>query len=225
MQTIIYIDGFNLYYSALTKSAYKWLDIYMLFAEKIIRPVNPESEIVKIKFFTSPILGKYSKDRRSPERQTKYHNALNARHPGLIEIIQGYHTLKITSAYHFDQEMYGSDKVKVTVIEEKQTDVSIGVSMYRDAANTDVEQLVLVSNDSDLAPAIEMISIDYPSLTLGIVLPGLHGKKGRKSGQLQKIANWTREYLREEELILCQLPDKIQNPKNNKTIKKPIEWS
>ena len=58
--------------------------------------------------------------------------------------------------------------------------------MYRDAANTDVNQLVLVSNDSDSAPAIEMISIDYPSLTLGIVCLDCTVKKAGKVGNYKK---------------------------------------
>ncbi len=223
LRTIIYVDGFNLYYSVLTGSAYKWLDIHELFAHRIIIPAEPSSEIVQTKFFTSPILGKFSTDPESPHRQVRYHNALKARHPELLEIILGYHSPKITNAYHADPAN-GTDQIKVQVMEEKQTDVNIGVHMYRDTARSAADQLVLVSNDSDLAPALEIIRKDYTQLKIGIIFPAYSHRKGsRRSGRLKQLADWTRDYLRVDELEQCQLPETLQNRKN-RTLRKPEKW-
>ncbi|MES9860790.1 MAG: NYN domain-containing protein [Candidatus Thiodiazotropha sp. LLP2] len=223
MRTIIYVDGFNLYYSALSKSPYKWLDIHELFSHRVIKTVEPSSDIVRIKYFTAPILGRFANDPDSPNRQDKYHNALKAMHPDLIEVICGYHSPRVCNAIHADPAN-GSDRIKVSLVEEKQTDVNISLQMYRDAVRGVVDHQVLVSNDSDLAPALEVIRADCEDVKIGLILPTLSHKGGqRKSGQLKNLAHWARDNLRVDELVACQLPEKIQN-RRNKTIKKPDVW-
>jgi hypothetical protein len=46
--------------------------------------------------------------------------------------------------------------------------------MYRAACRADqlqIEQIVLVSGDTDLAPALTAIRADFPHIRLGVVLP------------------------------------------------------
>jgi len=52
MRTIVYVDGFNLYYGALKGTPYRWLDIIAM-AKKILSPKN---QIVGMKYFTSSAL-------------------------------------------------------------------------------------------------------------------------------------------------------------------------
>lgn len=56
MRTIVYIDGYNLFYSLLTKTSFKWLDLNRLFSQ-VVRPIEPSSEIARTKYFTAPVLG------------------------------------------------------------------------------------------------------------------------------------------------------------------------
>ena len=71
MRAIAYIDGFNLFYGALKKSPYKWLDL-----EALIKNISPEYySIVCIKYFTariSPLSGNWE----APRRQALYIRAL-----------------------------------------------------------------------------------------------------------------------------------------------------
>ena len=71
IETIVYIDGYNLYYGRLRNSNnlnFKWLDIVKLF-QYILKAQNPNSEIIKIKYFTAPALGKFaSHGNKSTER-------------------------------------------------------------------------------------------------------------------------------------------------------------
>ncbi len=60
MRTIIYIDGYNLYYGALKHTKYKWLDLYKLFNKIICPSINSDIPDIKIKFFTADILGSLS---------------------------------------------------------------------------------------------------------------------------------------------------------------------
>jgi 6-hydroxy-3-succinoylpyridine 3-monooxygenase len=96
--------------------------------------------------------------------------------------------------------------------------------MYRDASRGALDHLVLVSNDSDLAPTLQMIREDFPHIKVGLIFPTLSHKGGaRQSGQLSEYAHWVRKSLNVDELAACQLPEKVQNRKN-KTIRKPEGW-
>ncbi|MBY0505444.1 MAG: hypothetical protein K2X03_16140 [Bryobacteraceae bacterium] len=73
MRTIIYVDGFNLYYRLLKSNpALKWLDLKKL-AETILSPANV---IVGINYYTARISGRADPD--APARQQTYLNALRS---------------------------------------------------------------------------------------------------------------------------------------------------
>jgi hypothetical protein len=48
-RTIVYVDGFNLYYRCLRGTPHKWLDLLAL-SRSILRPSN---DIVRIRYFTA----------------------------------------------------------------------------------------------------------------------------------------------------------------------------
>ena len=51
-RTMVYVDGFNLYYGLLRQDpAYKWLDLWK-FSRSL---VSPENDIVGIQYFTSRV--------------------------------------------------------------------------------------------------------------------------------------------------------------------------
>jgi hypothetical protein len=52
LKTYVYIDGFNLYYGALRKTRYKWLDL-----AKFCQTILPNDYIVAIKYFTAKVSG------------------------------------------------------------------------------------------------------------------------------------------------------------------------
>ena len=67
MRTIIYVDGFNLYYRLLEKRpALKWLNIKAL-AEKLLRPANV---VTGVRYYTAHISGRT--DPTAPARQQLY---------------------------------------------------------------------------------------------------------------------------------------------------------
>ncbi len=59
-RTIIYIDGFNLYYGALKGTAYKWLNL-----ERYFTMLRPHDNLHAIKYFTAIVTGQ---DRSHQER-------------------------------------------------------------------------------------------------------------------------------------------------------------
>ena len=223
MRTIVYVDGYNLFYSLLTKTPYKWLDLSRLFA-RLVRPIEPTSEIALIKYFTAPVLGSMASDPRAEQRQAHYHRALKA--AGGTEIIKGFHIKAVTTGVlvNATQDINSDQRFQVQVMEEKQTDVNIALHMYRDAACQACDQVVLCSNDSDLEPALAMIRTDLPDIRLGLVLPRSAGNRSaRRSGRLERHVHWTRESIHAEELAASQFPDRLLD-RRNRTIQKPSEW-
>ena len=221
MRTIVYVDGYNLFYSLLTKSPYKWLDLHTLFNTQIIHPIRPESELVEIKYFTAPALGSMAKDPKVEQRQARYHRALKAN--GNVEIIKGYHQKGITTGYPVEI-IKGIEKLKVHVMEENQTDVNIGLHMYRDAVKDKCDQIVLCSNDADLEPALEMIKLDFPNIQIGLILPRKSSNlNSRFSNKLVKHVHWTRKHINQQELEKSLLPSILLDHRK-KSIRCPEEW-
>jgi hypothetical protein len=82
MKTIVYVDGFNLYYGAVKGTSYKWLDIH-----KLSQLLLPKNQIVAIKYFTALVSARPG-DPDQPNRQQIYWRALRTI-PNL-EIIYGH---------------------------------------------------------------------------------------------------------------------------------------
>lgn len=118
------------------------------------------------------------------------------------------------------------DRVQIWRLEEKETDVNLALQLYRDAIRGECDQIVLVSSDSDLVPALKLVANDTPSIRRGLILPrseSIDGAKQRPlNAELSKFAHWTRHEIKNAELATCQLPERI--PTKKKPIDKPGYW-
>jgi uncharacterized LabA/DUF88 family protein len=221
MRTIAYVDGYNLYHGRLKHTPFKWLDLQGLLAS-ILRIQNSSSNLIAVKLFTANIKARYARrGQESVVAQTAYHRALTARG---VQIIHGRFTLsqERVPRYSLGQALNRDDRVEVWILGEKQTDVQLALHTYRDAAAGRCEQVLLCTNDSDLAPAVEFIRSDCPKTTVGIVLPRPPELKARKSRTLQDLAHWTRDHIPDQELAAHQLPARVQTGK--KPVDKPAHW-
>ena len=79
-------------------------------------------------------------------------------YPERMQITRGIHSHDKTGTllpeYIAGQPYDRLKRTRVWKIEEKQTDVNIAISMYRDAAKNLVDHQVLVTNDSDAEPIL-----------------------------------------------------------------------
>ena len=131
LTTNIYIDGYNLYYSRLKGTAFKWLDLVAMFRDEIVLQQNSQAHVKAVKFFTSPVKASYARHGQDSEHaQTQYHRALQAKHPDLIEIIKGFHIFQPTALPIYEEGALPSKDLvaQVWMIEEKQTDVNIALT-------------------------------------------------------------------------------------------------
>ncbi|QUX97869.1 NYN domain-containing protein [Marinomonas sp. CT5] len=229
MRTAFFIDGYNLFYGLLANTPYKWLDLPALLTH-ITAIETPKSKTVAIYYFSSPVKPELaSRGTQSKEAQDAYIRTLKACG---VSVTMGRHTLEPAQAPRFvDKSTRPSrqDKVAIWKLEEKETDVNLAVSMYRllskqQALNTEdqIQQVVLVSADTDIGPALRAIKEDFPHITIGVILPHREGIKRGAPGTLRNQANWMRTIVKNEELAAHQLPDKV--PTKKKPIFKPDYW-
>lgn len=120
MKTIIYVDGYNLFYDCLKHSEDKWLDLQELLFKRIVIPQSPSSELLKIKFFTADIKAKVaSKGQEASHSQEKYHRALENLYPSTIEIIKGFYSLEKANLLRYRKPPNKTECVDVWKLEEK----------------------------------------------------------------------------------------------------------
>ncbi len=142
-RSIIYIDGFNFYYGALKDSPYKWLNLQTYFER-----LRQDDDVQKIWYFTARVSGAAS------SRQSPYLEALLTLPK--IEIKYGLFKDKTQKCRVIGCSLPASQK-KYKVPEEKGTDVNIALQMIDDAYQGLCDRIILVSGDSDLVPAIELV--------------------------------------------------------------------
>jgi len=229
MRTAIYIDGYNLYYGVIHGTSYKWLDMVSLFTS-LTKKVRQETEVVKVGYFTARVKAMYSKHGQdSYTAQDRYIRSLEGMYPNIFSATLGTHIARVVPKIKAQEPLDVWDRVEVHNIEEKKTDVNIALDMYRDAISGDFDQLVLVTSDSDLQPAVELIKADCSGVEIGVVLPSHPPKnianegKVRTGGSFKVHANWILNNIGEKDLRENQLP-KIVTPLRGKNIKKPSYW-
>ena len=205
-KVIVYIDGLNLYYSLLKNTNYKWLDLQRLFEVLFI---SPDYEIKTIKYFTSKV---HDKPPGTSERQQQYLNALDAYCPK-VEIIKG----KFTKYREVNLPLAENPKQKTTVLktEEKQTDVNLAIHLVNDAWLNAYDCAVVISQDSDFIPAVQMVTTMKNKKE--ICIPKFKGTKIIRD--LHRFSSIKRT-ISEDVLQKHQLPDEIPNTK----IHKPKGW-
>lgn len=227
MKTICYVDGYNLYYGCLRNTAYKWLDIHKLLAS-ILHQQNPDAELIAIKFFTAPVITRFaSNGSLAQQSQQNYHRALETVYPNSINIINGYYSDEKSYAMLYLSPPDKQQRAYVWKLEEKQTDVNLALSAYRDAVQSRAEQFVFVTNDTDQEPTLKAIREDFSdSIRIGVILPIKENNNATKARpgnmRLSTYADWTRKNIKDYELAAAQLPHLV--PTSKKAIRKPEYW-
>ncbi|MFZ6864701.1 antitoxin Xre/MbcA/ParS toxin-binding domain-containing protein [Undibacterium sp. Ji67W] len=233
LRTRVYIDGYNLYYGCLKGSPYKWLDLLPLFEKHILpsalierngQPCQMTLLPLAIKFFTAKILEKAAKAPDSVSSQARYHTALRKQHKNRIEIIEGYYSLtesrvKIVDAAHPKRWPRDCQDALAWKLEEKQSDVNLALQAYHDAITQEVDQVVIVTNDTDIAPALKLIRL-HTAVTIGLVIPAKQNVRIANT-ELSEQAHWVRSHILPSELADSQLPRVLHG--KSPTIK-PESW-
>ena len=208
---MLYIDGFNLYYSAVKGTSLRWLNPHALVAR-----VFPRNQILGTKYFTasvSPLPGNLDQ----PVRQAIYWRALQTL-PN-FEIIKGdFRTRKVRATV-----VYPPPKtIEVFKTEVKGSDVNLATHLLFDGFSSRYDCAIVVSGDSDLVTPIRVVR-DELKRPIGVLNPqrisGVNPRPIRKSAGLREASSFYRNgiswaQLEESQfsLVLCDSQGVIQKP-------------
>lgn len=161
MITNVYVDGFNLYYGCLKGTSHKWLDL-----DALCRTLLPNNQLHRIRYFTARV--KVRDDPLAPVRQDLYLQALSTL-PHVSTHLGHFLVTKARMALATPPPA-GPRTVEVLKTEEKGSDVNLATYLLTDAFRGDCQTAVVITNDSDLAEPIRVISQEL-SIPVGLINP------------------------------------------------------
>jgi len=162
-RSIVYVDGFNLYYGSLKGTPHKWLNL-----QRYFELLRQDDDLRKIWYFTAEV------DGSSRQRQATYLDALRTL-PRIEIVFERYKRKELRCPIDCS---YPNQKKFYTVPEEKGTDVNIALQMLDDAYQGICDRLVLVSGDSDLVPAVKRVKQRHPDLKVTVYVPAANPRRG-----------------------------------------------
>ncbi|MDR3490846.1 MAG: NYN domain-containing protein [Gammaproteobacteria bacterium] len=203
----VYVDGFNLYHGLvnLQKPHLKWLNLRSL-AEKFI---DHKSETIEKVYYFSAIAT--FMDKETTLRHRTYIEALETNG---VEFIGG--NFKDKWLDYKNKHI----QIKWKKHEEKETDVNISIHMVRDAIKKRFDKFILITNDTDIVPAIKMAKSENSSLQFKLLTPPT---LKTHDSLLSAIKPGSSTKLTEGHIQNSLLAEKIQKP-NGKIIHIPKQY-
>ena len=188
----------------------QWLDVAAYFTR-----LRKDDHIVKIRYFTARWTGSKA------HAQEAYLQAIQI--SPIVEVIYGKHQTQFTDCRVGECDFAGERRFFYE--KEKRTDVNIAIHMVSDALKNECDRLVLVSGDSDLVPAVEMVKGLGKRVFVYVPIPDevVPEEKDRfVATELRKAATMN-NYLPIKTLDRAQFPDRIPDGKDG-FIEKDFNW-
>jgi uncharacterized LabA/DUF88 family protein len=212
-RSIIYIDGFNFYYGMLIdRPDLKWIN-YQRLAELL----RPDDDIVHVRFFTA-MVDRHRAVSEKRDRQQRLWSALKTQ-PKII-VTEGKFAKRerecLVPTCH-------SPIRKFNALEEKQTDVNIALQLVRDVQTLVPDNVVVISGDIDLLPALDVALAIDKKVKPVIYIP-VHEEtlKYRRKDEFMKYAPAIKP-IPEKYLRMAQFTPQVQLP-NGSVVERPPEW-
>lgn len=221
MRTVVYIDGFNLYYRMLKpKPAVKWLNPLAL-AQNVL---SQQHHICRVNYYIARVSAR-AHDPQAPARQATYLNALSSIpqvriHEGTFMTSEPWMPLAVPPQAKPDGYAWAPPPpavVKVIKSEEKGSDVNLGAHLVRDAFTDVFDVAVIITNDSDLVEPIR-IAVGEANKRVGILVPVRY--------PTQSLVNVASFYLhiRPGHLLKSQFPQQVQLA-DGTMVMRPASWT
>ncbi|KTD18716.1 NYN domain [Legionella lansingensis] len=157
-KVVAYVDGFNLYHGIknLNKPYLKWLNLRSL-AEKFI---DQKTEQIEKVYYFSAIATHL--DKETVQRHRTYIEALETIS---IDFVGGNFKKKLWD--------YKNKQINLKWLkhEEKETDVNLSIYMVRDAIKRSFDKIILITNDTDMVPAVKMARYENNEIQFKLLTP------------------------------------------------------
>jgi uncharacterized LabA/DUF88 family protein len=214
----VYIDGFNLYYGAVRGTPYKWLDLHALCVALL-----PGQIINRIRYFTARPKG------------LPHNPDVGNRHEIYLRALRTIPDLYITLGRFADREVVLPQfplawhnradptinpplMVKVWKSEEKRSDVNLATYLLLDCFNNEFDQAIVVSNDSDLAEPIKVVTQNFSKRVM-VINPQ---RSSNITWELKQVATSFMPKINSRHLASSQFPATLVD--SNGTFYKPPSW-
>ena len=154
-RVVCFVDGFNLYHAInrIGDQCLKWVDLWAL-SSVFVRPKS--QQLVDVFYFSA-----------YPDwlLQSK------KRHVQYVKAITAFGVKPVLGKFKFKDRRCPDCGHKWHGHEEKETDVNIALAMLNLAYQDRYDHAFLISNDSDLAPAIRMVRRHFPEKRITTIVP------------------------------------------------------
>lgn len=196
----VFVDGFNLYYGLHEHSGRKhlWLDLHALSTSLL----KPDQRLVGVNYFTA----RRRNDRAGAARQSLYIGALKATG---VRVVEGRFQEK-THTCRTCAKPWRS-------YEEKESDVNLCVALMEAAREHQFDTALIVSGDSDMAPAVRAVRRMNHSLRMIAVFP-----PKRFSAELKSVVDASFQ-LGAAKIRQAQLPDEVAG--GDVVYRRPTYWA
>ena len=209
-RTVFLIDGFNLYHSvrdaarAAGGRGTKWLNIKSL-CESYLHLVGGQSVLVNIYYFSA-----LAKHLESSDAE------VTRRHRVLLDCLRST-GVKIELA-RFKKKTIICDQCRRVIVrhEEKETDVAIAARLLESFQSDECDTAMLVTGDTDIAPAVRTAQRLFPDKTIGFAFP--FGRKNKELAQLVPLSF----QISKNQYLKNQFPPVVEI--SGRVLHKPDKW-
>ena len=209
-RTTVFVDGLNFHYGVAKRFGARWLDLLAL-CDRIL---DPRWHIVEqVRFYTSPFVEGVPGS-GSPGSQNAWHRVLCANARFVLRL--GRFKVRREMARLAQGGAVAGDFVEVIGMREKGSDVNLASELVHLAHQRAFEAAIVVSNDSDLARALEVVHLEL-GMPVGLINP----QPSRQVRELAQAASFTRT-IRRSDVLACTLPDTVQLPTG--LVQRPEGW-
>ena len=217
-RTAFIIDGFNLYHSVVQAStdfggaSTKWLNIRAL-CDSYLYLVGGGAHTVGVYHFSALAHHLAVVNPGVVQRHKRYNKCL--RSAGVTVELSRFKDKDVK--FRFSNALGDRLQGALKRHEEKETDVAIAAKLFELLINDDCDTAILVTGDTDLAPACRTARRLFPDKDIGFAFP-----YKRKNKELAKLASLSfnidgRHY------EVHQFPDPVKLP-SGQVLNKPSSW-
>jgi uncharacterized LabA/DUF88 family protein len=209
-RTTFLVDGFNLYHSVVDASndiggaSTKWLNIRSL-CESYLHIFGRDNKFERLYYFSALATHMNQKDPSTVSR-----------HEGFIDCLKS--TGAIIELSTFKQKFVWCSNCHRYILhhEEKETDVSLSVKLIELFWHDECDTAILLTGDTDIAPAIRFVKAYFPQKTVGFLFP-----YKRKNKELRQLALGCK--ISSQQYLKHQFPNPVTLPDGSLRFK-PAGW-
>ncbi len=209
-RTTIFVDGLNFHYGVARRFGVRWVNPVAL-CHRVLSP--RWHDVAELRLYTS-IFIEGDGDQADPIGQQMHLRALQCQNAVTLRF--GHFKSRRERLTLELPDGSAGERVPVLALREKGSDVNLAADLVHLAHRGRFQSAVVVSNDSDLAGAIQIVRQDI-GLPVGVINP----QSGRLVRELADVASFVRT-LRRQDVMASVLPTRLQDAHG--PIECPVGW-